>query len=81
VRTLRSEDPYWCQQKFIKTFKLASIKAPSIIDVTNEIKFIMIIGPSGLHALSRTYVSTINGVFLSLSALVSFNSEGVIVGS
>ena len=43
----------------------------------------MRIGPSGLRALSRNEVPTINGVFshsLSLSAPVTFLPEEVIVG-
>ena len=36
--------------------------------------------PSGLRALSRNQVSTINGVFSLLFAAVTFPPEGVLVG-
>ena len=42
------------------------------------------VGPSGLHAMSQNYMSTINGVFFSLlllllcSATLTFLPEGVI---
>jgi hypothetical protein len=43
---------------------------------------LLVFGPSGLCALSRNKVCTINGVFLSffLSAPVTFLPEGVTVG-
>ena len=71
------------------TFKRDSVLSRSILPsapyITGLLSFLMV-GLSGLRALSRNYVSTINGVFalsssFSLPPALLFSQEGLSQGS
>ena len=67
------------QQVFIVYLSHSSCIIKDLFEILNNS-----IGPSSLRALSRKYVSTINGVFslllVSSSPPVTFLPEGVIIG-